>query len=357
MSDGGDSARAAAQRRVNRIRAFRAELDALMSADAVSLTLDQREAIARHHDEVLRRLAAEHDVDRSESAGQLSRGIQIAAFLAAVALTAALYSLVSRFWGRLDLPLQATLLCAFPLMSLVAVELAAERERSLYVSSIFAAAALGTYWLAVVTLGQLLNVPLAPPALWGGALFGLALALAYGFRVVLAGGLLSLLAALSGTAFQAAGMPWTLVPEYPEIVTAAAFASTTLAPRLQTQHASFGAVTRLVGLGVGFLGLLMLSTVGRASLLPAAAWITEAIYQAVMLLVCVAALAVAIRRQWPETVYLSAAALTVFLFVRFADWFWDWLPRYVFFLLLAAMAFAWLFVLRRLRRRLSVEAS
>jgi hypothetical protein len=353
-SDSGPD-RVAAQRRVNRIRAFRAELDALTSANAVTLTAEQQGAIERYHDELLRRLAKDHDVDQSDAAGQLSRGMRIAAFLAAVALTAAISSLVSRFWGRLDLPVQASLLCAFPLVSLVAVELTAQRERTLYISSIFALAAFGTYWVAVVTLGQLLNVPLTPAVVWGGALFGLALALPYGFRVILAGALLALLAALTGSMFQAAGMPWTLVAEYPEIVTGAALALTVLAPRLQQVHASFGAVTRLVAFGVAFCGLLLLSTAGQASLLPVAAHVTRLVYQGVMLVLSVATLGLAIRRQWLETVYLSAGALTLFLFVRFVDWFWEALPRYLFFLLLAGVALTWLLALRRLRRRLGTE--
>jgi uncharacterized membrane protein len=64
-----------------------------------------------------------------------------------------------------------------------------------------------------------------------------------------------------------------------------------------------------------------------------------------------------IRKQWLETVYLSAAALTLFLLVRFVDWFWTALPRYVFFSLLALMAFVWLIALRRLRQRLRVDAA
>jgi hypothetical protein len=72
-----------------------------------------------------------------------------------------------------------------------------------------------------------------------------------------------------------------------------------------------------------------------------------------MLLIGMTALVIGIRKQWQETVYIAAAALTVFVFIRFVDWFWDALPRFVFFLLLAAIAFAWLLALRRLRSRLS----
>jgi len=109
MPDSSGPDRAEAQRHVNRIRAFRAELEQLISNGIVSLTQEQRRAIDSHHDVVLRQLAAAHDVDRSDAAGQLSRGMRIASFFAALALTAAIYSLVSRFWGRLELPMQATL--------------------------------------------------------------------------------------------------------------------------------------------------------------------------------------------------------------------------------------------------------
>jgi hypothetical protein len=348
----GEPDRAGAQRRVNRIRAFRAELDALTAAGVVSLTAEQRERTARHHDDLLRRLAAEHDIDRTDAAGQLSRGMQIASFFAALALTAAVYSLVSRFWGRFDLPLQATLLCAFPLIALIGVELAAQRERTLYVASIFALAAYGTFWLAIFVLGRLLNVPVPALALWSGALFGLGLALPYGFRVILALALSALLVALSGSVFQAAGVPWTATIEFPEPLTASAFLLLILAPRFGAIQRSFAGVTRAVGLTVGFLGLLLLSSAGPASLLPIPGRVSESIYQGVMLLASTIALTTGIRRQWRETVYTAAGALTLFLFGRFVDWFWEAVPRFVFFLLLAGIALAWLLALRRLRTRL-----
>ena len=347
------SDRDAAQRRVSRIRAFRAELDALTKADVAPLTPEQREQITRYHDELLRQLAAEHDIDRTEAAGQLSRGMQIAAFLAALALTAAVYSLVARFWGRMDLPLQATLLCAFPLLALIGVELSAQRERTLYVASIFALVAFGTYWLAIVVLSERLNVPITPPALWGGALFGVALALPYGFRVILGAALVALLVALAGSVFQASGMPWTLVPEFPEIVTAASFLLATTAGRVGLAHRSFAAVTRGVSFSVGFLGLLLLSTAGPSSLLPTPSQVTELIYQAVLLLIAVVVLGMSLRRRWTESIYIAAITLTLFIFIRFIDWFWDAIPRFVFFLLLAAVAFGWLLALRRIRARLA----
>ena len=45
--------RADAQRRVNRIRAFRAELETLVAAGVMPLSAEQRDEIARYHDRVL----------------------------------------------------------------------------------------------------------------------------------------------------------------------------------------------------------------------------------------------------------------------------------------------------------------
>jgi hypothetical protein len=345
--------RTAAQRRVEQIRAFQAEIEELRAAGLNPLTPEQAASIGTYHEQLLTRLAAVYDVDRSTAAGQLSRGMQLASFFAAVALTAAIYSLVSRFWGRLDLPLQATLLCAFPLMALVGVELSARRERTLYVAALFAVVAYGTFWLAAGVLSETLNVPLTPHPIWAGALFGLALALAYGFRLILGIALVSLIVATAGSVFQAAGYPWTGQFEHLDVLALTAFAATFLAPRLAELDRMFGAVTRGVGLAIGLGALLVLSTSAGMSLLPTSDRATELFYQGVMLIACVATLIVGIGRRWPEVVHLASALLTVFLFTRLVDWFWSALPRYLFFLLVAGIAFAWLLLLRRVRTRLT----
>ncbi|MBA3270553.1 MAG: hypothetical protein H0T71_08560 [Acidobacteria bacterium] len=345
-----------AQRRVNRIRAFRAEWDAVRLAGVTTLTSEQHRAIRAFHDDMLRELAARHDVDASDATGQLSRGMQLASFFAAIALTAAIYSLVSRFWGRLDLPLQVTILCAFPLMALVGVEFSARRERTLYVASVLALVAYGTYWLAVVVLSDVLNMPLTPAAIWAGALFGVSLAFPYGFRLLFGVALVALLVAFAGSVFDAADMPWTAAAEHLEIVTGAALALTLVGSRLSRFYPPFASVTRLVGFAVGFAGMLVLSSAGRMSLLPMSSSVAEWFYQVLTVLLCMVALVIAVRRRWDETVYVAAAALTLFLLLRCIDWFWVALPRFLFFLLLAAIAFAWLFVLRRVRGRLVARA-
>ncbi len=342
-----------AQRRVNQIRAFRAELTALKAAGRSPLSPEQEADVAAFHDGLLPRLAAEYDIDRSKGAGQLSHGMRLLSFFGAVTLTAAIYSLVERFWGRLDLPLQTTLLTAFTLAALTGVELSARRERTLYVASLCALVAYGTFWLTIAVLGESLNVPVTPIFIWAGVVFGVSLAIPYGFRVVLAGALAALAVAVAATLFQVAGYEWPQAFERLEPLAIAAFSLLLLAAPLAQVDRGFAPVVRLVSLTIGLGALLVLSVSGNSSLLPVRRAVAEGIFQALMLIACVAVLTVSIRRGWRESVRLASVMLALFLLLRYLDWFWDLLPRYVFFLILAALAFASLLILRRVRGRLA----
>jgi hypothetical protein len=349
--------RVAAQRRADRIRAFRDELDALTSAGVSPLTSDQRSALDAYHDELLRELSDTYDVDRSEAAGQLSRGLQLATLFAAVTLIATVWSIVARFWAQMDLPLQATLLCAFPLASLVAVELAARREKTLYVASLFAVVACGTLGVAAYVLSDTMSIPIGAPVLWAGVLFALALALAYGFRFVLGLALLASTLAAPASVLQAAGIPWSDAIRRPELPMVAGIGVALLGSRLSRPHAGFDAVARFVGIAVVLLALLILAEVEVASLLPLSTGAAARFYQATMIVVCLVLLTLGVRRGWRESVALVAVAFTLFLVLRFTHWLWDSVPRYVFFLALTILAFIWIAALRVVRARLGESRS
>ena len=341
-----------AQRRVDQIRGFRAELAALRATGVSPLSAEQEAALAAYHDQLLGDLARHYDVDATERAGQLSRGMRLLSFFGAVTLTAAIYSLVSHYWTRLDLPMQATLLAAFPLMALACVELSSRVERTLYIASLFAIVAYGSFWLALWELSDRLDIPLSAYLLWPGVIFGFALAMPYGFRIILAAALFTLAATVAASFFQAAGSHWPLVFERVELLMMASFSLLFLAVPLARLNRMFLPVVRLVAVGVGLACLLMLSVYGDASLIPAGNGTIEAMYQAVMLVVCVAVLVVSVRARWSDTVRLASVMFALFLMSRYVDWFWDRWPAYVFFLILAVLAFVWLLALRRIRARL-----
>ena len=93
--------REAAQARVDRINAFRAELDEVERANAVALTDDQRTRIHDFHQTLIASLTQRFEVDRSRTESQLSLGLRIVSFLGAAACTAAAVLFFQRIWGSL----------------------------------------------------------------------------------------------------------------------------------------------------------------------------------------------------------------------------------------------------------------
>jgi hypothetical protein len=58
-----------------------------------------------------------------------------------------------------------------------------------------------------------------------------------------------------------------------------------------------------------------------------------------------------IRRQWREAVNTGSAFFVVFLYAKLVDWYWAWMPRYLFFLILGLIAVALLLALKQVRTR------
>jgi uncharacterized membrane protein len=58
-----------------------------------------------------------------------------------------------------------------------------------------------------------------------------------------------------------------------------------------------------------------------------------------------------IRRDQRVVAQIGSVGAVFYLFMRLVDWFWELLPKWLFFLLVGAFALAVLLVLRRVRRR------
>ena len=344
--------RRAAQQRADRICAFREELAALGGEAANPLSAEQEAAIAAHHDRLLDQLSADFDVDRTARSGQLSMGLRLASFFGAATLVAAITALIQRFWGGFTLPAQLTLLTMFPMVSLAGVQIAAERERTRYVASLMALVALGTAWVAIVMTARLLDIPFTALLLWPGTAFGLALAISYGFRWVLAFSLASLVVAIASVFFAAGGVPWTVLFQRLEPLGGAALLLTVMARHLAATGEDFERVARLTALTLMLGALLALASISGTSLLAYAPETSLIGYQAAMLVACLIALWRRLEAGDQAGVNLASAYLALFLLIRYADWFWEVLPAWAFFLILAAGAFASIAVLRRLRARL-----
>jgi uncharacterized membrane protein len=56
-----------------------------------------------------------------------------------------------------------------------------------------------------------------------------------------------------------------------------------------------------------------------------------------------------VRRRWTGTTNLGSTFFAIFLYTKFFDWWWEWMPRFLFFLVLGLVAILLLLVLKRLR--------
>ena len=343
------SSKDAAQRRADQIRAFRAELDALAAEGIDPLDRRQRSAVAAHHDALLRHLAATFDVDATVAAHRMSRGMQIASLLGAAALVAAVVSFFYRIWGTFGLAAHAALLTAAPMTATAAMLVAARVETTRYLAAVCAIVACAAVVLQTTMLGQMFNVAGSPHALGVWAAFALGIAWPWRFGVPFAWAIGALICYVAAFMLWAMGSHWTSFPERPETLMAGAALVLAGSGRVPPELRSWA---RAIGLLFLLGPMLVMSTTSVPSLAPVPVETSRIVYQVLCAAAAVLVIGAGLRRGYGETVMLGALFAALFLLTRFVSWWWDWMPKYLFFLIMAAVAIGWLWVLRLARRRL-----
>lgn len=338
-----------AQARVDRIRAFQSELAALQDQHVLKLPDTDRDAVQTFHDQLLRRLAADYDVDVSQGQRQLSLGMRLASLFGALALSAAVFFFFHRFWGGLGTSLQVGVLIAAPLLATLAMDCAARRERTLYFASLIGVVAFACFVLDLSVLGRIFNITPSQHAFLAWAAFALLLAYAYRLRLLLVAGLTSLIAWLSATVGTWSGLYWLSFGERPENMILAGIAVFALGWREQPGFPRFSGIFRVYGLLTAFLAILMLANWGSQSYLRWSVELIEDVYQASGFILAGLTIWLGIKRHWTGLVNLGVTFGVLFLYTKLFDWWWDWMPKYLFFLLLGLIAMLLLVILRRLR--------
>jgi hypothetical protein len=345
-----------AQQRVDRIRAFRAELADLEREGALTLDPAQSSALESHLQRTLTALAERFDIDSTDSQKQISWGMRIASTLGGLALCAAVVLFFYRFWGVLGIPGQVGVLAATPLLMLAATEFASRRERTPYYTSLFALVAFGAFVLNLNVLGSIFNLTPSPNGLLAWGIFALLPAYAYRLRLPLAAGLVCLVSYTAASFSSWWSGQWQSFGEKPENFLLAGLVLIAVpAFRFQRRYAEFNWLYRTFGLLTVFTAILILSESGAFSYLPARASAIEVTYQVAGFAAASLAVWMGIRARLAHIANIAAAFFVILLYLRFFHWWWDWMPGYLFFLIIGLISIGLLALFRKLRTR-AVEA-
>lgn len=343
--------RNAAQQRADDIRVFRRELARLEAEGALHLSAPQVQALGAHHDGLLAGFARAFDIDRDTRAKQLSWGMRIASFLGALALAASVFFLFYQFWGSFPETVQVGILVGASL-GLFALTMAVQnRDATGYFTKIAAMVAFACFVLNVSMLGQIFNLQPSDKAFLVWALYALLLAYACDLRLLLAAGILCLIAFTAARVGTWSGIYWIHFGQRPENFFPVAVALFCLPQFLvHRQHEDFPPLYRIFGLLALFLPVLVLSHWGAASYLTWDVATLEGLYQIAGFALSAGAIWLGLRRQWPETVNTAVTFFVIFLYTKFFDWWWNLMPKYLFFLVLGLTAVLGLMVIKRLRQ-------
>jgi uncharacterized membrane protein len=322
----------------------------LEDSGIVALSAEQRQAVTRHHDALLASYAQSFDIDRDRQAKQFSLGMRIASFLGALALAASVFFMFNQYWGLFPTAVQVVLLIVASLVSLLGTFWVGHRDSSGYFAKLAAMVAFACFVLNIALLGGMFNITPSDKAFVVWAAFALLLAYTFDLKLLLAAGILCIIAFVAARVGTWSGMYWIDFGQRPENFFPAA-ALLLLVPALISHHrfTGFGGIYRVFGLLTVLLPILVLANWGSSSYLPLSSSTVERVYQALGFVASAAAIWWGARREHPEAVNTGTTFFVIFLYTRFYDWWWEIMPKFVFFLLIALTAILFILVMKRLR--------
>lgn len=341
--------RAEAQARLDRVLAFSDELAALERDGVLVPDERQRQAIHAYHARLTSDLTSRFDLDQGDAQRQMSVGMRAAAVVGAVALSASIYLFFYRIWGLLPASAQVALLVAAPILAIALTELASRVDRSGHFVLLAAGVACACVVLNVLMIGQMFAMRDSPNALAVWAAFALAIGIGYRLRLPLAAGVLLAIVFAAACMARWSGADWSEVGRQPETWLAASAVAVLVSSTGPLGLAALAPTARGVGVAAMFFALWALSINAELSALDWSPVRVKAMYQVCGFVVGGAAIVLSLRARWLEGVYLGTFSLVAFLTTKFFQWWWDWMPAYLFFMIVGIVAVTMILALRRMR--------
>ena len=262
----------------------------------------------------------------------------------------ACFFLFYQFWGVFSTTVQVVILTTASLGIFSATIWIQGRDATGYFTKLAALVTVVCFVLNVVMLGQIFNITPSDNALIPWAALALLLAYSCNLRLLLAVGILCIITFVSARSGTWGGMYWLDFGQRPENFFPVAFALF-FAPQIlrHDNYSGFASLYRIFGMLTLFLPMLILANWGSISYLHVSASAVETLYEVLGFVLSAAMIAYGLRRHWPHVINTGVAIFVIFLYTKFFDWWWDLMPKYLFFLIVALTAILFLVVLRRLR--------
>lgn len=347
-----------AQQRADRIKSFGQELSQLEQEKIIQLSGEQHGAVSQYHNNLLSQYAENLDIDTSQQAKQFSLGMRIASFLGAMALAASVFFLFYQFWGGLSTTTQVVILILAPLVTFVATLVVAQKEKTGYFAKLMGLVTFACFVLNLSMFGQIFNITPTDNALivWGALAF--LIAYTCDVRLLLAMGIMCTIAFISARTGTWSGMYWIHFGERPENFFPAAVILFLVPQFLSHQRFwGFGSIYRVFGMLTLFIPLLILSNWAGGSYLDWDSDFVEGFYQLLGFALSGGAIWLGVKKHWNHVVNTGNVFFVIFIYTKFFDWWWDYMPKYLFFLVIALTAILFLFVFKRLRTTTSTDNS
>ena len=342
-----------AQHRVDQITAFRREMAELLNAKLIPFDAAHLQPVTNYHDNLLKTLAKVYDVDLSRQEKQLSLGMKIVSLLGALALGASVFFLFYQFWGRIPVLAQTAILVTAPCLGLIATACISSQEKSGYFAKLAGMVTFACFVLNLTMLGKIYSVTASPNAFLVWAIFALLVAYAIDARLLLTFGILGFSAFLSARMGTWGGGYWLYFGMRPENFFPAALVLGLVSLAGHRSYSGFSSTYRIFAMLLFFLPVLVLANYGSVSYLDFSRYTIQHGYQVCGFIGSALAIALGLRRSWPEVINCGTVFFTVFLYTKFYEWWWDIFPKYLFFLVIGLAAILMLLVLRRLRQTMT----
>jgi hypothetical protein len=344
--------------RAEQIHAFKREIASLKAAGILNLTKSQLNSINLYQQLELKKNNHPQDQQLTKKSKQLTLGMKIASFFGAITMSTSLFFLFCQFFWDFNLYSQLFVLVLTPLI-LTTASLFLVKHDKIYYAKITATVALVSFALNLSLVVNILNLPVTPNIAVPLSLLGFLLAYACTSRLILT---MAIITASTFFVFKIGfwnGYYWDYIGNNLEILftpSVILLLFCKLVP--QNRFIGFDAVYNSISLVILFITILFLSNWGEGSYISLAPGAIEVFYQILGLFISILAIWHGVNHSKKEFVNIGSAFLFILIYLRVFDFFWGWMPRFLFFFVIGIISLLFIFIFKRLQsENTGIEAS